>query len=147
MESKLLNGAASPANCARKIAGPFTVFIRGRLQLAYFQRECVSFESSSDLGRVDQLQPASTVKSCAVHFAAASDARKSAMLATSSGMMREVMHCPFIISCSNSGVYQSLIWRSVQTAPGEMALTRMLCGPYSRACVRMRPMTAALHVL
>jgi hypothetical protein len=32
MESKLLNGEASPANCARKIAGPFTVFIRGQLQ-------------------------------------------------------------------------------------------------------------------
>src|SRR5713101_489374 len=28
MFSKLLNGAWSPANCAKKIAGPLTVFIR-----------------------------------------------------------------------------------------------------------------------
>jgi hypothetical protein len=28
MFSKLLNGASSPANCARKIAGPLIVFMR-----------------------------------------------------------------------------------------------------------------------
>src|ERR1700744_6068451 len=140
MESKLLNGALSPANCARKIAGPFTVFIRGRSSVIETLPVILFFGAH-------QLQPASTVKSWDVHFAAASDARKSAMLAMSSGMMREGRHCPSIISLLKSGVDQSLIWRSVQTAPGEIALTRMLCGPYSRDCVRVRPMTAALQVM
>src|SRR5580704_17811966 len=36
MESKLLKGAASPANWARKIAGPFTVFMRGQLRTDLF---------------------------------------------------------------------------------------------------------------
>src|SRR5258708_5316232 len=30
--ARVLNGASSPANCARKIAGPFTVFIRANSQ-------------------------------------------------------------------------------------------------------------------
>ena len=36
---------------------------------------------------------------------------------------------------------------SLKAFPGMTLLTRTLCGPNSRACVRVRPMTADLHVV
>src|SRR2546422_2671279 len=50
-------------------------------------------------------------------------------------------------SFSNSGEYHSLICRSVQTAPGDSVLTRMLKGPNSRARTRVSPVMEALLAL
>src|SRR5260370_176153 len=87
------------------------------------------------------------MNSCAVHFSAASEARNSAMFATSSGSTRAFKHCPAITSFSTSGVYHNLICRSVHTAPGEIVFTRIPKGPNSRARTRVNPVTDAFVTL
>ena len=46
----------------------------------------------------------------------------------------------------SSVLYQSARWRSVITAPGSMALTRILSAPNALPSVRVKPMTADLAV-
>src|SRR5205814_9532041 len=71
-------------------------------------------------------RPASTIKLCPVMPRASSDARKSAVRATSSSESRNLRHCASRKACSFSGVSHSAFCRSVTTAPGTIELTRML---------------------
>ena len=64
-----------------------------------------------------------------VQAEASSEARNTAMRATSSGASQRFRHCAASICCSASGVIQSATCRSVRIQPGAMALTRMLWGP------------------
>src|SRR5271166_841046 len=89
--------------------------------------------------------PASTVSDCLVIMRLSSAARNSAARATSSPSKVALIAWRRTIASTDSGVlYQS--WRcfSVITAPGSMALTRILSAPKARASARVSPTTPAL---
>ena len=93
-------------------------------------------------------RPASTIRFWPVIARASSEARNSAVRATSSSdsaeleaLLLEERLAPFPASA------HSAFWRSVTIAPGTIELTRMLCAPSSRASVRVRPLIAALAVV
>ena len=67
------------------------------------------------------------------------------MRAMSSPMSVDLMAWRWTIASINSGVlYHSRRCRSVITAPGSIAFTRMLSEPNARASAWVRPMTPAL---
>src|SRR5207245_8836490 len=125
----------------RPPANPFQAVERRRIAHELRQKYRRSFDGSHFFS---QLQPASTIKSCAVHFSAASEARNSPMFATSPGSTRFFKHWPAITSFSKSGVFHNLICRSVKTAPGEFVFTSIPNGTSSRSRTRDKTVTEAL---
>ena len=91
--------------------------------------------------------PASTIRFWPVMPRASSDARNSAARATSSSERRNLRHCCSRKARSFSGDNQSAFCRSVTIAPGTIELTRILCGPSSRASVRVSPLIPAFDVV
>ena len=82
--------------------------------------------------QLPQLNPASTTNTCLVIIRLSSAARNSAMRAISSASSVRGRHCWATNDLMSSSLNHNLRCRSVTTAPGAMALTRIFSGPNSR---------------
>src|SRR5262249_14091774 len=97
------------------------------------------------LRRRQHVIPPSTTRICPVMKDASADARKWTALATSSMRARRPSGVRRAMRCLSSSAI--LLTMSLSKYPGATELTRMLCGPSSRARLRVIPSSAALVAL